>query len=311
MSERDISSRLIVVGADGRPASRAALRYALAEARRCGAPVRLVHVSPHYVPLPPAGPTVPPGLVATGREILHLAGTEARRVAPEVEVTTLLTSGTRSDSLVEVAADAQLLVVGHEQRSLVARIWTGSTSTGVSARARCPVVSVPAGWAPEGNRGPVVAAFQATDHSQELLEHAFRTAAERGADLVVLHAWRLPGVYADIIEDHIGTEQWRAHARTVIEPLLHDLEVAYPEVDVRVEVVHDQPAHALVQASETSDLLVLARRPVHHSAAPRVGGTARAVLREARCPVEVVPVAAALPPALPGPGLEDAAVLRT
>lgn len=310
MSEHDIPSRPVVVGVDGRPGSRAALRYALAEARRLGSPVRLVHVSPNYVPVPPIRPAVPPALTATGREILRLAGTEARRLAPETEVTTLLASGTRADCLVEVAADARLLVVGHEQRSLVTRVWTGSTGTGVSARAGCPVVSVPAGWEPGRSRGPVVAAFKTTDHSQELLAHAFAAAAERGGELVVLHAWRLPGVYADIIEDRAGTEEWRAHALTVIEPLLKDLGIAHPEVSVRVEVIHDQPAHALVHASEAADLLVLVRRPHPHPAAWSLGVTARAVLRDAHCPVEVVPTVSALPPSVPGLVLEDAGALQ-
>ena len=42
----------VVVGVDGAPGSEGAVRYALAEARRLGTAVRLVHVVPSFVPSP-------------------------------------------------------------------------------------------------------------------------------------------------------------------------------------------------------------------------------------------------------------------
>jgi nucleotide-binding universal stress UspA family protein len=54
------------------------------------------------------------------------------------------------------------------------------------------------------------------------------------------------------------------------------------------DVRHEEPAHALVRASRGADRLLLARphrRRTHH-----LGRVARAVLRDACCPVEVVPV---------------------
>ena len=59
-------------------------------------------------------------------------------------------------------------------------------------------------------------------------------------------------------------------------------------VDARVDVVHAQTAYALVEASRTADLLILGHgrsfRGFGH-----LGGTARAVLRESICPVEIDP----------------------
>lgn len=66
----------------------------------------------------------------------------------------------------------------------------------------------------------------------------------------------------------------------------------HPAVRARVDVVHGQAAQALVGATQDADLVLLQRStlgPVRH----HVGSTSRAVLREASCPVEVVPLGAA------------------
>jgi nucleotide-binding universal stress UspA family protein len=60
--------------------------------------------------------------------------------------------------------------------------------------------------------------------------------------------------------------------------------------------VHGQPAHTLVEASKAADLLVISR-PVHGSFVHHLGATARAVIREAACPLVVVPPLAQSPEA--------------
>jgi nucleotide-binding universal stress UspA family protein len=67
-----------------------------------------------------------------------------------------------------------------------------------------------------------------------------------------------------------------------------DLRMAYPEVQVQVEVVHGQAAFALVQQSAEADLLLISR-PAHGGFVHYLGATARAVIRDVACPIEVVP----------------------
>jgi nucleotide-binding universal stress UspA family protein len=57
---------------------------------------------------------------------------------------------------------------------------------------------------------------------------------------------------------------------------------------VRVDLVHGQPGNILVEASREADVLVISR-PVHGGFVHHLGAAARAVLREASCPVLVVP----------------------
>jgi nucleotide-binding universal stress UspA family protein len=64
--------------------------------------------------------------------------------------------------------------------------------------------------------------------------------------------------------------------------------MAYPDVQVDVEVVHRQAAYALVEESRNADLLLISR-PAHGGFVHYLGATARAVIRDGACPIEVVP----------------------
>ncbi|CUR57342.1 putative UspA domain protein [metagenome] len=278
----------VVVGVDGAPWNRVAIEYAAREAEQRGTGVRLVHVIPTPVPRPPLPPVVPAAVRSAGLGILQHAHEAAHTVAPTVEVTTGLARGPVVEALLRAAEGASAVVLGHGGDSSRARLWTGSTLTGVSARAACPTVAVPASWVSASRHGRVVVGYHSPQHSDELLTPAFEEAARRKAELVVLHAWTVPSGYADVIEVRTHADDRRRTALAEIESQLDAFEATFPEVSVRVEVVHGQPAHALVAASRTADLLVLGRGrsllPPRH-----VGGTARAVLREGACPVEIMP----------------------
>lgn len=291
------TSHPVIVGVDGSDVSNKAIAFGVAEAARLGRDVTLVHVVPDFVAVSPMAPLMPQDLRETGEEILQGALEEARRIDPDVAVTTELRWGHRVATLADGSGESAVVVVGHEHRSLVDRILTGATASGLAARAVCPVVAVPTSWAPEAVHGSVVVGVKAPAHSSELLARAFAAAAARHAELVVVHAWEMPSGYDDIIASRVAQEEWVQHATSEIEPLLAPWRKAYPDVVVRLRIVHDQPAHALVAASTAADLLVVVRR-AHGFPAMHLGACARAVLRESRCPVEVVapePVAAEVP----------------
>jgi len=279
----------VVVGVDGSERAHLAARYAAHEARRLALPLTVVHVHPDYVPVAPMMPLIPGDLREIGNQLLAEGVREASAAEPDVEVSSLLLSGPPASELVRASADARLLVLGHESTIAVTRVFTGAVAMGVAARARCPVVSVPADWQ-EGRRGPyrIVLGYGSAAHDAALLEEGFRTASTHDAHLTLIHAWELPGCYDDIIMRRTHDADWNAAALERIETDLRDLRAAHPDVEVDVRVVHRQPALALREASRQAELLMLARRaeghvPVH------LGGTVRALLREAACPVEIVP----------------------
>lgn len=299
MSIRD--TRPVVVGIDGTPRSDGAIAYAAAEAGRLGAPLLLLHATPGVLAMAPLVPMMPVDLEPAGREVLARTAAAVAAEHPDLAVHTDLFTGSRVSGLVASVVDARLLVLGRETRHGMERMLTGATTAAVVARTACPVVVVDGGWRPPpvhrgsaGHRPPeVVVGIQDGLTSPDLLARAFEAAAERGAVLVALHAWHVPDAYADIVEARTHAADHEAAATELVEELLAGWRAGCPDVPVRVVAVHDRPAVALVAASQEADLLLVGRPagvlPGH------LGGTVRALLRAAACPVEVVPT-----PAVPG-----------
>ncbi|WP_244928642.1 universal stress protein [Nocardioides sp. W7] len=280
----------VVVGVDGSPASINAARYAQAEAARLGESLRMVHVLPDYAPM--AIQMVPISEINEGgRQVLRSVAKELAQSEPAqaaVPLDKVLRRGARVASLVADARAARVLVVGADRRPIAKRLLTGDTSTGAAASSVAPVVSVPETWTPAGH-GVVLAGVKNPGKSSDLLAEAFAVARARGSRLLVMHSWRLPSEYDDVIASRVAIDEWDARAHTELEAAVADWRTTYPDVDVELRVVHDQAAHALVEVSDEVDELVLVRRAHGFPAAAHLGSTARAVLRAAHCPVRVVP----------------------
>lgn len=292
MNEKDGAVVGVVVGVDGAPATRGALRYAVEEATRSGEVLTLVHVVPDAVPISPMMPVMMPGdLTATGAAVLAQVRDEVRDLAPGADPATVLRHGTRATELIRASEGARVLVLGRDDQPVLSRLVGGDTVTRTAARAHLPVVEVPPGWhegaAPE--HGAVLVGVKSPAHATELLGHAFAVAAARSARLVVLHTWHLPSAYDDIVEGRVAREQVEREGTAELESLLHPWRAVYPGVDVEIRVVHDRPGHALVTSSASADLLVIVRRSHGIPSATHLGSTARTVLRHASCPVMVVP----------------------
>jgi nucleotide-binding universal stress UspA family protein len=133
----------IVVGVDGSEASKAALRWALDEARLRGAPLRVL-----YAWAPPL--VIGPGVAlpetdqvdaeAEGERMLDSAIAELG--AEGVDVERAAVRGLPSRVLVEAAGGADLLVVGSRGHGGFAELLLGSVSHQCAHHAPCPVVIV-------------------------------------------------------------------------------------------------------------------------------------------------------------------------
>lgn len=281
----------LVVGVDGTPASANAVRYAMAHAARSGGKVDVFHVVQDNEPM---GYPIPfPELMDAGRaaleSTLHQVG-QAGHTSAEDAVVPHLERGAVVKTLIRAGRTAHAIVVGNDRRSLAIRLLTGNVSTGLASRATVPVVSVPDSWSADRVAGVVVAAVKDPAHSEALMAEAFNVARRAGSRLVVLHAWRFPAAYDDlIVTDPASLAEWSERSRHELEGLVEPWQRRYPDVEVELRVVHDHPANALVSASQDADELVVARRAHGFPAATTLGSTARTVLLHALCPVRVVP----------------------
>jgi nucleotide-binding universal stress UspA family protein len=148
----------IVVGIDGSEGSEAALRFALEEARLRRATLRVVHA--YVLPLSEVAPdpfllefpSVPgPELEAIAEDLdkgaTSLIDAALERVLGGAEAGVTLervaVEGSPAASLIEEAAEADLLVVGSRGHGRVHGLLLGSVSQQCVSHAPCPVAIVP------------------------------------------------------------------------------------------------------------------------------------------------------------------------
>jgi nucleotide-binding universal stress UspA family protein len=256
-----------------------ALGFACAEAQRVGAPILLVHV-----------------LEDRPRSRAHQLLEEVAAAAHAltggaVALDSVLRTGPVVTELTELSRDALLVVLQRRQLSRLQRLATRSVSAHVGGRAQAPTVSVPEGWQPrQGEPRQVTVGVDGVDTEEglRLLAHAFARADEARAELSIVHAWQLPSGYDDAVVAEPEVEEWRARYLRVLHGRLGPLRALHPAVQVSVEIRHLHPAEALIQAAKDSDLVVLGRGRLEHPLVEHLGSVARAVMRDADCPAEVL-----------------------
>jgi nucleotide-binding universal stress UspA family protein len=141
----------VVVGVDGSPGSRAALEFAMAEAARRGALLRVVAAVTlpqfwgtsygMYVP-PPPGDIVGDIRKETRRFVDEVVA-DRSDPAGTVPISIEAHAGRAGEVLVDAAAGAELLVVGHRGRGAVSAMLLGSVGLHCLLHAGCPVTVVP------------------------------------------------------------------------------------------------------------------------------------------------------------------------
>jgi nucleotide-binding universal stress UspA family protein len=216
-------------------------------------------------------------------------------VAGRAEVTSALVHGPVVPSILEAAEGAaRAVVMQRRDLSRMIRTVTRSVTSGVASRAHVPVVSVPAGWSEraaghdQGNdhgRPLVTVGVDVPERCAAVVAVAAAEARSRGAALRVLHTWWFPSVYDDIITSRVENGAWADRAREEIDRVLADLGDVVAGLTVEVDARHAHPADALIDAGRESTLLVVGRHDPLVPFGSHLGPVARAVLREATCPL--------------------------
>ena len=138
--------KTIVVGVDGSPGSRTALRWAAAEAADHGSELVVLNVWEHTL-LPPAGSVtvsehyVPDPSQRTAEDLVQVIKEELGE-QPPVLVQPRVKQGSPAKVLIEESATADLLVVGTRGHGGFAGLVLGSVSQHAAAYAQCPVTVV-------------------------------------------------------------------------------------------------------------------------------------------------------------------------
>jgi nucleotide-binding universal stress UspA family protein len=203
-------------------------------------------------------------------------------------------AGTRpAKALHELAVHegASLIVVGSSEHGRRGRVVPGSTAERLLHGSPCSVAVVPQGYHERADRAlrAITVAFDESDEASAALKGATALARAFGATVHVTHVFapveEMPAVRGGAGYQALADELEHA-ARTTL-----DTATAALPADVQHDAVWrtGDPVHELAEASAQSDLVVCGSRGYGPLRAVMVGGFTGPFLREAACPVIVVP----------------------
>jgi nucleotide-binding universal stress UspA family protein len=282
--------KTIVVGVDGREGGRDALALAGRLGRSSGADLVAVrdvpfdYASSRAAP-PPAADLAEDDAYRGVEQDLAGLGLRARiRVLGDA-------SPARALHRIAEGQHADLIVVGSTRHTRTGRVFVGDHAAGALHGSPCPVAVAPRGFAASTWDAParIGVGFDGRPEARQALDFAVALAREPGAALEVVSVVGAP--VADV-DARLYDDEWLEAARAAAE---EDLRAATSEIDLEIagRVVPGLPVEELVALSDRVDLVVVGSRGWGPVRRILVGSTAVSLMREARCPVLVLPRGAA------------------
>lgn len=254
------------------------VRYAMAEASRLDTSVRVVHCYREHAGDVYIGSDRDEPMRAAGEAVLDAA----RRVVDEADagqdVEYVLERGDPGSLLLRASEWAQVVVVGADETHWLERMLGGDVSGHLALQAACPVVVVPRELRDADLVDRVVVTLDGDTSASGPLRYGFELADFRTELLHVMHATPAATTAADtsVITARVSEEV----------ALWNELT---PAVRVQLSLTNGDSLEECIGATVFASLLVIGRP---HGGSPLFALTrpvAMLVLREARCPVAIVP----------------------
>jgi nucleotide-binding universal stress UspA family protein len=283
----------IIVGVDGSPASDAAVCWAAHDAVIRDIRLTLMHMADPAASTWSQAPLLDDFAEwqkAEARSVLA----NALKIADDtvgntlrIPIDTEYLSSTPGPTLVDLSNDAKLIVVGTDGRGALARGLLGSVSSGLVRHAHCPVAVIhdEAPLTPHRAQAPVLVGIDGSPSSELATAIAFDEASRRHVDLIALHAWR------DCEMTELPTVDWpeikAEEKQRLLTGVLAGWLKRYPDVTVQTRLVYDRPAHALVETSQSAQLVVLGSHGRNALTRTLLGSVSNAVVQSVRVPVIV------------------------
>lgn len=198
--------------------------------------------------------------------------------------------GSPVSALLEQQDEAALIVVGTGVKGAVEEFILGSTSLGVAAHARCPVVVINPGVDLDVlDHGRIGVAVDGSADSRRAARAALALAELTGARVSAVTTWYLEVVDGFVVTEPDSAEwaQLETDRRAMVEEVLAPLRDRFPEVEVDVEVVRGPVVMTLRDLAEDWDVLVVGSRGLGGIRGRLLGSVSQRMMRTAPCPVLV------------------------
>lgn len=272
----------LLVGYDGRPASRDALSFAKALAETGGAELTVASVRGYW-----------PDLLGESYELVvkedeRWISRGATKMLGDTPFSVRVLAGGHETAGLQELAEAEgsdMIVVGSTHRGRVGRVCPGSVGERVLSEAPCAVAVAPRGLADRSfpdrswRFDTIAVGFDGSEQAQVALRTAVDLANLTGASLRILAVVDIDFAF-DTETTRPGDEETRVRRN-----LERAIEQARRSVAAEGQLLHGVPSHAIPAAAEDADLLVIGSRG-HYGVARRLllGSVAARVTRTAPCP---------------------------
>jgi nucleotide-binding universal stress UspA family protein len=279
----------IVVGVDGRQGGRDALRLAGQLAEAGGGELVAVRVFPyHHRPALAGAPGVEEDREAT-QVALNIELADMGMSAARTHVVGD-TSPARALHRIAERERADVLVVGSAHRGAVGRVLGGDVALGSLHGSPCPVAVAPRGMADHNTPlSRIGVGFDGTPESRQALALAVALAKSARVQLELVCAATAPiPLFAEAAWADGEIVDYRLEAEELISRTLAQL-----DVDAVGEAIVGGPVETLVELTHRVDMLVVGSRGWGPIRRILLGSTAASLIREAACPVLVLPRGAA------------------
>ena len=280
----------IVVGFDDSPGAQDALAFAATVASTTGASVRLASAFPYDdVPSRASNHAYREYLRADCQTALDRAAATLEGIPTSTEATAD-TSPSHALHVLSERTSPALVVVGSTHHGPVGRVVPGSTGERLLHGSPCPVAIAPRGYTDAGPIRTVGVGYDGSEESEVALAAACQAARRFGASLRVIRVYDATRFGAPALMTIPGEvafhENYEARQREGL-----DEAVAALPAGVRAETVFvaGPPGPELAAQTEGVDLMVVGSRGYGPRAAVLLGGVTHTVIRQAHCPVIVLP----------------------
>jgi nucleotide-binding universal stress UspA family protein len=279
----------IVVGIDNSAGAHDALALAARLAECAGASVRLATAFNYSdVPSRASNEAFRRYLEEEALQLLKSAADSSDRVSGTDAIAD--PSAPRALHSLAEAIDAAMVVVGSTHRSAVGRVVPGSTGERLLHGSPCPVAIVPRGYAEADPIRSIGVGYDGSEEAKAALHAGYELARHCRATLRVIHVFDATSVSAPALMTMPGWDSMRDDHEARQRKELADAVAGLP-ADVGIESVFTtgHPGIELASESEHVDLMVVGSRGYGPRAAVLLGSVSHALIRNATCPVVVLP----------------------